>query len=54
MGSFSSASSSAQCNFHSQSQHGLSLEFVAATVGSDCNIQDAMGGGLCIILHAIP
>ena len=29
-----------------QSQDGLSLEFVAATVGRECNIQDARGGGL--------
>ena len=28
------------------SQDGLSLEFVAATMGRECNIQDARGGGL--------
>ena len=32
---------------HSTSQDGLSLEFVSATAGRDCNIQDARGGGLC-------
>ena len=32
---------------HSTSQDGLSLEFVGATVGRECNIQDARGGGLC-------
>ena len=29
------------------SQDGSSLEFVAATAGRECNIQDARGGGLC-------
>ena len=32
---------------HSTNQDGLSLEFVAATAGRECNIQDAMGRGLC-------
>ena len=31
---------------HSPSQDGLSLEFVAATAGRECNIQDARGGEL--------
>ena len=31
---------------HSPSQDGLSLEFVTATVGRKCNIQDVRGGGL--------
>ena len=31
---------------HSLSQNGLSLEFVAATAGRECNIHDARGGGL--------
>ena len=32
---------------HANSQYGLSLEFVAATIGRECDIQDAKGGGLC-------
>ena len=31
---------------HATSQDGLSLEFVAATAGRECNIRDARGGGL--------
>ena len=31
---------------HSTSQDDLSLEFVAAAAGRECNIQDARGGGL--------
>ena len=31
---------------HATSQDGSSLDFVAATAGSDCNIQDARGRGL--------
>ena len=31
---------------HSTSQDGLTLEFVAATAGRECNIHDARGGGL--------
>ena len=31
---------------HSTSQDGLSLEFVSAIAGRECNIQDARGGGL--------
>ena len=31
---------------HSPSQDGLSLEFVAATAGRECNIQNSRGGGL--------
>ena len=34
---------------HSTSQDGLSLEFVSATAGRECNILDARGGGLCLI-----
>ena len=36
---------------HSTSQEGLSLEFVAATVGRECNIQDARHGGLWLWLR---
>ena len=32
---------------HSAIQDGLSLELVSATAGSESNIQDARGGGLC-------
>ena len=32
---------------HATSQDGSSLEFVAATEGRECNIQDARGRGLC-------
>ena len=32
---------------HGTSQDGLSLEFVAASAGRECNIQDARGVGLC-------
>ena len=32
---------------HSTSEDGLSLEFVSATAGRECNIQDARGGWLC-------
>ena len=39
---------------HSTSQDGLSLEFVAATLGRECNIQDVRGGGLCLINTSIP
>ena len=36
------------------SHDGLSLEFVAATVGRKCNIQDARrGGGLCGIIEIL-
>ena len=31
---------------HATSQDGSSLEFVAATAGRECNIQDARGRGL--------
>ena len=31
---------------YATSQDGSSLEFVAATAGKECNIQDAMGRGL--------
>ena len=31
---------------HATSQDGLSLEFVAATTGRECNIQDTRAGGL--------
>ena len=31
---------------HTTIQDGLSLEFVAATAGRECNIQDTRGGGL--------
>ena len=34
---------------HATSQDDLSLEFVAAIAGRECNIQDARGGGLCIV-----
>ena len=33
---------------HATSQDGSSLEFVAATAGRECNIQDARGRGLCV------
>ena len=38
---------------HSTSQDGSSLEFVSATAGRECNIQDARGGGLCYLSNEI-
>ena len=32
---------------HATIQDGLSLEFVTATAGRECNIQDAKGRGMC-------
>ena len=34
---------------HATSQNGPTLEFVAATAGSECNIQDARSSGLCSV-----
>ena len=38
---------------HATSQDGLSLEFIAATAGRECNIQDARGGGLWLPCYII-
>ena len=35
---------------HATSQDGLSLKFVTAIAGRECNIQDASGGRLCLFI----